>query len=239
MVNSARFADSSTFVVTAAMSEVLLGQPKAAVPRRRSRRRIIGPYTTATAFRVALEERLRQRALESGTPLDRLRKEVAFQRLFARMTASDVADGWVLKGAQVLLIRLDERARATKDADTTWRYEASELQAALDEAMELDLGDGFSFEIGSRSRLEAETEDGGWRYSVRSRLDGRLFEQFVLDVNVSPDDLRPVDQLTFRRVLDFAGMEPQRSPQSRLRSTSRRNCMRTYESTPGRGRRAE
>ena len=169
---------------------------------------MIGPYKTATAFRVALEERLRQRALESGTPLDRLRKEVAFQRLFARMTASDVADGWVLKGAQVLLIRLDERARATKDADTTWRYEASELQAALDEAMELDLGDGFSFEIGSRSRLEAETEDGGWRYSVRSRLDGRLFEQFVLDVNVSPDDLRPVDQLTFRRVLDFAGLEP-------------------------------
>ena len=49
---------------------------------------MIGPYKTATAFRVALEERLRQRALESGTPLDRLRKEVAFQRLFARMTAS-------------------------------------------------------------------------------------------------------------------------------------------------------
>ena len=35
-----------------------------------------------------------------------------------------------------------------------------------------------------------------------------MFEQFVLDVNLSPDDLRPVDQLTFRRVLDFAGLEP-------------------------------
>ena len=169
---------------------------------------MIGPYKTATAFRVALEERLRQRALESGTPLDRLRKEIAFQRLFARMTAGDAADGWVLKGAQVLLIRLDERARATKDADTTWRHEASELQAALGEAMELELGDGFSFEIGTRTRLEAETEDGGWRYSVRSRLDGRFFEQFVLDVNVSPNDLRSVDQLTFRPVLDFAGLEP-------------------------------
>ena len=74
--------------------------------------------------------------------------------------------------------------------------------------MEVDLGDGFAFEIGSRTRLEAETEAGGWRYSVRSRLDGRLFEQCILDVNVSPDDLRPVDQLTFRRVLDFAGLEP-------------------------------
>ena len=72
---------------------------------------MIGPYKTATAFRVALEDRLRQRALESGAPLDRLRKEIAFQRLFARMTAGDAGDGWVLKGAQVLLIRLDERAR--------------------------------------------------------------------------------------------------------------------------------
>ncbi len=30
----------------------------------------------------------------------------------------------------------------------------------------------------------------------------------MLDVNVSPNDLRPVDQLTFRSVLDFAGLEP-------------------------------
>ena len=101
---------------------------------------MIGPYRTATAFRVALEERLRQQALESGAPLDRLRKEIAFQTLFARMTAGDAADGWVLKGAQVLLIRLDERARATKDADTTWRHEASALQAALDDAMEPSWG---------------------------------------------------------------------------------------------------
>ena len=42
---------------------------------------MIGPYRTATAFRVALEERLRQQALESGAPLDRLRKEIAFQTM--------------------------------------------------------------------------------------------------------------------------------------------------------------
>ena len=30
----------------------------------------------------------------------------------------------------------------------------------------------------------------------------------MLDVNVSPDDVRPVDQLTFRPVLDLASLDP-------------------------------
>ena len=169
---------------------------------------MIGPYKTSAAFRVALEERLRQRAFESGTPLDRLRKEVALQRLLARMTASAHADGWVLKGAQVLLVRLDEKARATKDVDTTWRFEADALRGALDDATEIELADGFTYEIAAASRIDAETNDGGWRFSVRSRLDGRLFEQFVLDVNIAVDDPRPVDQLTLRPLLDFAGLAP-------------------------------
>jgi hypothetical protein len=166
---------------------------------------VIGPYKTATSFRVALEQRLRERSNDTAVPLDRLRKEVALQRLVARMTTSPDAGGWVLKGAQVLLVRLDEKARATKDVDTTWRYEADALRDALDGATEIDLGDGFTFEIGTGSRIDAETEEGGWRFSVKSRLDGRLFEQFVLDVNIAVDDPRPVDRITLRPLLHFAG----------------------------------
>ena len=75
---------------------------------------MIGPYKTAGTFRLALEQTLNERALRTTTPVDRLRKEVALQRLIARMTNSSHADGWVLKGAQVLLVRLDEKAPATK-----------------------------------------------------------------------------------------------------------------------------
>ena len=42
-------------------------------------------YQTATAFRRALEERLRQESLEAGQPLTRLRKMVAFDRFLARL----------------------------------------------------------------------------------------------------------------------------------------------------------
>jgi Nucleotidyl transferase AbiEii toxin, Type IV TA system len=166
---------------------------------------VIGPYKTAGAFRMALEQHLNDRALRTATPVDRLRKEVALQRLLARMVSSSHADGWVLKGAQVLLVRLDEHARATKDVDTTWRFKAGALRSALDDATAINLEDGFTFEIGAGSRIEAETQDGGWRFSVRARLDGRFFEQFVLDVNIAVDDPRPVELLTLRPVLHFAG----------------------------------
>ena len=42
-------------------------------------------YATATAFRQALEDRLRRLSLESNTSLIRLRKLVAIDRLLARM----------------------------------------------------------------------------------------------------------------------------------------------------------
>lgn len=167
---------------------------------------MIGPYKTAGAFRMALEQHLNERALGTTTPLDRLRKEVALQRLLGRMMSSPDADGWVLKGAQVLLVRLDEHARATKDVDTTWRFESDALRIALDDATMIDLEDGFTFEIAAGSRIDAETENGGWRFSVRARLDGRFFEQFVLDVNIAVDDPRPVDRLTLRPVLHWAGI---------------------------------
>ena len=69
----------------------------------------------------------------------------------------------------------------------------------------IHLEDGFTFEIAAGSRINAETEDGGWRFSVRARLDGRFFEQFVLDVNIAVGDPRPIDRLTLRPVLHWAG----------------------------------
>ena len=41
---------------------------------------------------MALEQHLNERALRTTTPVDRLRKEVALQRLLARMKASSLAD---------------------------------------------------------------------------------------------------------------------------------------------------
>jgi len=53
------------------------------------------PYPTATAFRRALEDRLNRRARMTGEATMRLRKNVVFQRLLARLLTIS-PDLWVL-----------------------------------------------------------------------------------------------------------------------------------------------
>lgn len=162
-----------------------------------------GRYDSEHAFRTSLEQRLLNQARETGRPLDRLRKEVAHQRLLARLAKSAAPGAWALKGGLALLARLGDRARATSDADANWRSGFEELEQTLDEAAVLDLDDGFSFEIGPRRPLEGEVE-GALRFPVVTVLAGREFERINLDINLAPGDQRPTEKLQLRDLLGFA-----------------------------------
>jgi hypothetical protein len=73
-------------------------------------------YKSSGAFRRALEERLRTKSLQSGMPLVRLRKMVAFDRILARLFFIQPG-AWVVKGGLALQLRLGGRARTTMDID--------------------------------------------------------------------------------------------------------------------------
>ncbi len=150
---------------------------------------------------MALEQRLRVEAQTTGVPLNRLRKEAAFHRLLARLHRA-APRAWALKGGLALIARLGTQVRATKDADTNWRATRHELDETLLAVEDLDLADWFQFRVGDARDLQGEGEQGALRYPVSARLDGRLFEQLSLDVNVvGPHDSRPVDVVELRRNL--------------------------------------
>ena len=77
-------------------------------------------YKTAGAFRTALETRLQARAQEEKTDLQRLRRQVAFDRFLARLFPKGPkgAYPWVLKGGYAMELRI-RSARTTKDIDLT------------------------------------------------------------------------------------------------------------------------
>jgi hypothetical protein len=79
-------------------------------------------YATAAAFRRALEDRLQDIAGKEGVDLQRLRRQVAFDRLLARLfqAALPRALPWVLKGGYAMELRI-KAARTTKDIDLTMR----------------------------------------------------------------------------------------------------------------------
>lgn len=140
-------------------------------------------YATAPAFRLALEERLRQSAGSAGVPLDILRKRIVFDQLLARLLRS-APDAWRLKGALALNFRLAGRSRFTRDLDLLHRRGEDRAQEDLRSATQLDLGDFFVLEVERIGTLGAEEagEQRGVRYGVRARLAGRFFEEIRVDV---------------------------------------------------------
>src|SRR5260370_10165831 len=146
-------------------------------------------YKTAGAFRTALETRLQARARKEGTDLQRLRRQVAFDRFLARMFSKGpkATYPWVLKGGYAMELRMHS-ARTTKDIDLTLHYgtrlskdpkeRGEQVRAMLQEAAANRFDDYFEFLIGeAREELEVAPE-GGSRYPVQARMDGRDFARF-------------------------------------------------------------
>jgi hypothetical protein len=168
-------------------------------------------YATATAFRQALEERLRRLSLESNTSLSRLRKLVAFDRLLARMVAADPGL-WILKGGYALEMRLGARARTTRDVDAAVRVPLEEAPDLLAAAAWARLDDWFEFEVGRPDQAATGAPQGGLRFPIRCLLDGRVFESFHLDVGAGDPLPGEVEYLTGPPLLEFAGIAPARVP---------------------------
>lgn len=163
-------------------------------------------YNDGSAFRRALEDRLRARSLQTGMPLTRLRKMVAFDRFLARLVKNQPGQ-WVLKGGLALQLRLGVSSRATKDIDLLLLDGGQDISTALRYAGAIELGDWFSFEVGNAEAGMVEPA-AGKRYPLRAILDSRPFETFHLDVGVGDIVIEPPDQLVTPDLLTFADISP-------------------------------
>jgi hypothetical protein len=170
-------------------------------------------YATPTAFRRALEDRLKQKAKKEGLDLQRLMREVSFDRLLARLFARKDA-AWILKGGYALELRMKE-ARATKDIDLALRHSLgtqedlplkTAILKALADSAARDLGDFFSFNIGEAMLDLDAAPYGGARFPVEALLDDRTFVRFHLDVGAGDVVLAPFDMTHAHDWLEFAGI---------------------------------
>lgn len=168
-------------------------------------------YATATAFRRALEDRLSALAKASSTDLQRMRRQVAFDRLLARLFAPGNPP-WLLKGGYALELKLS-LARATRDLDLGLAAaDGMDLLDLLQAAGASDAGDWFGYVIGEAVMDLDGAPYGGVRYPVEARLDGRPFAKFHLDVGLGDIQREPVEWVEARDWLGFAGINPGRFP---------------------------
>ncbi|MEO5965960.1 MAG: nucleotidyl transferase AbiEii/AbiGii toxin family protein [Candidatus Limnocylindrales bacterium] len=164
-------------------------------------------YASAPPFREALETRLGAASRSGGPSLARLRKEVVFDRLLARLVAV-APDRWILKGALALDYRFGDRARTTRDVDLAVRGDEASASADLLAAQAADLGDFFSFAIERTGTLDRVADGAAVRYHVVAELAGRTFDAFVLDVGFDPPAGVEPDRLHGPDLLGFASIDP-------------------------------
>jgi hypothetical protein len=180
-------------------------------------------YTTAGAFRRAVEERLKNLSQAKQVDVNRLRRQVAFDRLLARLFQND-ATPWALKGGYALELRF-KAARSTIDIDLTLQSvvataEDGDAVRAIREmfqaAADASLDDWFQYTIGPPVMDLTAAPYGGARYSVETRMDGRIFAKFHLDAGIGDVVIQPLEIVEFPDWLGFAGIK-----QPRVRMISR------------------
>jgi hypothetical protein len=172
-------------------------------------------YATAGAFRLALEARLHDRSRRDHVDLQRLRRQVAFDRLLARLFDPELPerDAWILKGGYALEMRF-HRARSTKDLDLTVRTtrrgaennQSDGLRERLQLAASIRLPDFFAFLVGEVMLELNQAPEGGSRFPVDARLDGRTFVRFHVDLGLGDEILEPIDRVVGDDWLGFAGI---------------------------------
>ncbi len=137
------------------------------------------PYTSASAFRSAVTDRLRAIAHPHGPwPLPDLQRRFAYDRLLARLYLAD--DAWIVKGATALLAR-EIAVRNTMAIDL---YRAAttrdRAEQSLRHAASRDLGDWFQFETGRGVPVAAAVR--GLRVPVTATIGTTPWAMFHIDI---------------------------------------------------------
>ncbi len=176
-------------------------------------------YATPEAFRQALGERLKQYSQEREIELNRLYKQVAFERLLARLFDDD-NPRWLLKGGYAMELWLSRAARSTRDIDISIPYatimadknsgDMEFVRELLQEKAAQDLGDFFQFFIGEKIFDLDNAPAGGARLPVESRVAGRKFTAFHMDVGLGDKVVGQPEWLKGHELLSFAGIAPAR-----------------------------
>jgi len=134
-------------------------------------------YASPMAFRRGLTDKLKEAAKASKWELPQLQRQMAYDRLLARLYAVD--DKWIVKGATALLAR-DIGVRATIDIDVYLDATTDLAERELRDAAAIDLGDWFSFEVGS-PRPTADAA-GGRRLPVVASIGTTVWASFHVDL---------------------------------------------------------
>ncbi|MFN0106358.1 MAG: nucleotidyl transferase AbiEii/AbiGii toxin family protein [Bryobacteraceae bacterium] len=158
---------------------------------------------------------MKRASLTDQVDVNDLRRQVAFDRLLARLFRDEPVP-WALKGGYAMELRL-KASRSTVDIDLalqrlpTGATDSGNtnrlVREMLQSAASGPLADWFEYTIGSPILDLTAAPYGGARYPVEARMDARIFARFHLDVGIGDVVMRPLETVACQDWLGFAGIQ--------------------------------
>ena len=125
---------------------------------------------------ASIRARLKQHADASKQDFNLTLTQYGLERLLYRLSISQHADNYLLKGALLFSLWYDQPHRPTRDADLLG-YGPDDIDTAVStfrKICQIEVGDGIAFEPGSvkGSEIRKEAGYGGVRIDLQAKLDG-------------------------------------------------------------------
>lgn len=146
---------------------------------------------------TSLKAKIRNLAKDKSLPAQVILQNYMFERLLARLAASEYQDKFILKGGMLVAAIVGLDNRATMDLDTTLKnlpLTPEAIRAAMEQICAILIEDGVSFELGAIAPIREDDIYGGYRLSIKARYDTILTP---LTIDISTGDVITPDPVKF------------------------------------------
>lgn len=150
-----------------------------------------------------IKDLIRNRAKGDSAKAQMLLRHFAMERLLERLSVSPYKSDFILKGGMLLSSIVGIEERMTRDIDATMRsrdMSPENVARIINEISSIDIGDGFTFELGEATEIMEDSEYGGVRIPVTASIE-RTKTTFKIDVStgdaITPDAIEYVYRLMF------------------------------------------
>lgn len=165
---------------------------------------------------ASVRARLLNLSRETGRPFESLLVQYALERLLHRLTRTEHAERFVLKGAMLLMTWLEIPLRATRDIDFLGFGEPSPdgMLQVFREVLAVDADDGVVFDIDALKvdRIREEVAYGGLRLQTSATIDKARIK-VTIDIGFGDATEPGLQEMDYPALLDF--------PAPRLRAYAR------------------
>lgn len=146
----------------------------------------------ATQLKAKIKNFAKEKNMDSRTVL----QEYVLERFIDRISKSKYKNDFILKGGMLISSMVGVDLRSTLDIDTTikgFEFTLDKLNEVLNEIIETDIGDMFTFKILMNKKIMEETEYHGYRITLEADFD-TISQKFKIDIStgdiITPNEVK-------------------------------------------------